>query len=102
MEAAKKADRAFGVTPRSTKHTVADASNDITKIATHLLEQKVTIQMDRNIPFHDTIEEGFRKMKPAWLKQVLAQDSDCLLDQDLHNLHDTEQSEFIHELHDVM
>ena len=33
MEAAKKADIEFGVTPRSTKHTVRDASTDIRKIA---------------------------------------------------------------------
>ena len=68
MEVAKKA----GLTPRATKHAVADASGDINKIALHLSEQKVTVKMNCSAPFYDSTE-GFKKMTPAWLKQVLRQ-----------------------------
>ena len=48
MEPAKKADRAFGLAPRSTMHTVCDASVDVNKIASHLLQHQVTIQLTRS------------------------------------------------------
>lgn len=103
MEAAKKADRTFGLTPRSTKHTIADASSrDICKITTQLLKQKATTKMNRSLPFCDSIVEGFKKMTPTWLKLVLAQDSESLLDQDSHVLQDTEQPDFMYELYDVL
>ena len=78
MEAAKKADQEFGITPRSTRHTTRDASADIHKITDHLLENKVTApQAGRTTPtFRDVTEDGFKKMSQAWLKQVLVRAPD--------------------------
>ena len=45
MEAAKKADRAFGTPPPSTRHTATDASSDIKKITEHLLEKNATTEV---------------------------------------------------------
>ena len=79
MEAAKKADQEFGITPRSSKHTTRDASADIRKITAHLLEHKVTVpQESRTTPtFRDVTEDGFGKMSQSWLKQVLVQAPEC-------------------------
>ena len=45
MEAAKKADRAFGAPPPSTRHTATDASSDIKKITEHLLKKNATTEV---------------------------------------------------------
>ncbi len=60
MEAAKKADRAFGVHPQSTSHTVRDAKADISKMAKHVVDKKTTD--GRTTPeFHDLTD---------WLEKV--------------------------------
>ena len=101
MEAAKKADTEFGVTPRSNKHTVRDASADVRKMAMHLIERTVTVQATgRTSPaFKDVTEDGFKKMSQRWLKQVLMEAA--VLPDD-----ETEQTlrgeiELGYELHDV-
>ena len=101
MEAAKKADQEFGITPRSMKHTTRDATADIRIIMEHLLEHKVTApQASRTTPpFSDVTAEGFRKMSQPWLNQVLVQAPDAVdvelqpvrgttdLDYELHHSH---------------
>lgn len=67
-EAAKKADTEFGVTPRSTKHTIRDASGDVRKMAMHLMERTVTVQAT-DLPPHNS--KMSQKMSLRWLKQVL-------------------------------
>ena len=69
MEAAKKADREFGLYLRSTRHTTRDAAADIRKISLHLIENFVTIpKADRTGPaFRDPTEDGFSKITPTWL-----------------------------------
>lgn len=42
LEAAKKCDGVFAVTPKSTSHTVRDSKADIKKIQLHLLEKGIT------------------------------------------------------------
>lgn len=44
MEAAKKANRAFGVTPQTSAHTTRDAENDIDKMVNHLIQKNVTTE----------------------------------------------------------
>ena len=72
MEAAKKADKEFGVPSRSTKHTIREASADIKNMAMHLIDHKVTVQTTGRTspPFTD---DGFKNMSQSWLKQVLTQ-----------------------------
>lgn len=73
MEAAQKADKEFGLTQRSGRHTIYDASSDIRKITLLLLEKSVTTPQHGRTGFHfqDATEEGFGKMTLAWLKRVL-------------------------------
>ena len=42
MEAAKKADRAFGVTPQTSAHTIRNAENEMVN---HLLQKDVTTEV---------------------------------------------------------
>ena len=57
MEAAKKADTEFGVTPGSNKHTVRDASADVRKMAMHLIEHTVTVQAQDVPPQHSKMSQ---------------------------------------------
>lgn len=58
MEAAKKADQAFGVHPQSTAHTIRDAKADVIKMATHLLNKKATTAVPGpTAPRHFTISQ---------------------------------------------
>ena len=62
MEAAKKADKEFGVPSRSTKHTIREASADIKNMAMHLIDHKVTVQTTGHTssPFRDVTDDGFK------------------------------------------
>ena len=73
MEAAKKADLAFGVPPRSTAHTVASAVGDIEKMANHLMEKRAVHSLDdRTTPvFQDPTNTGWAKFTSAWLRDTL-------------------------------
>ena len=42
LDAAKKTDRAFGVAPQTTAHTIRDPSSDVSKMVKHLMENKVS------------------------------------------------------------
>ena len=82
MEAAKKADNQFGVTPQATAHTVRDANKDIAKMASYLTDKEVTvIKPERTSPsFVDPIETGMKRLTTSWLEGVL---SNTLPDDDL-------------------
>jgi len=101
MEAAKKVDTEFGVTPRSTKHTVHDASGDVRKMAMHLMEHTVTVQATGRTspPFKDVTEDGF-KMSQRWLKQVLMEAAALPDDETEQTLHS--EIELDYELYDVV
>ena len=103
MEASKKADTEFGVTSRSTKHTIRDASADVRKMAMHLIEHKVIVQATgRTSPaFKDVTEDGFKKMsQPRWLKQVLTEAAALADDETEHPLQG--EIELGYEVHDVV
>ena len=57
IEAAKKADTEFGVTLRSTKHTVRDTSGDVRKMAMHLMEHTVTVQATGRTRHHSKMSQ---------------------------------------------
>ena len=103
MEAAKKADREFGLNPRSTRHTTRDASADIRKVATHLLENDVTApQTSRtNPPFRDVTEDGFSNMSAMWLKKVLTPTPDIDTTTSEQQTLRGNTTDFDHELHHV-
>ena len=74
MEAAKKADRAFDVTPQTSAHTIRNAENEIDKMVNHLLHKDVTTEViGRSTPeFSDPTEQGWKKLGSTdWLKRTL-------------------------------
>ena len=103
MEAAKKADRAFHVTEQSTSHTVRGAEGDITTMATHLLEQKATLEVPgRSTPLWvDPTDKGWEKLTQAWLQTTLSRTQ---IDEELQEIRwrdGDEPVELDYELHNV-
>ena len=73
-DAAKKADREFGVTNMSSKHTERDCNRDICNISTHLQNNQVTLVIpERTTPmFRDLTDDGWKKINSSWLERVLS------------------------------
>ena len=74
MESAKKADRAFGVTPQTSAHTIRNAENEIDKMVNHLLQKDVTTEVIGHLTpeFSDPTEQGWKKLGSTdWLKGTL-------------------------------
>ena len=46
LDAAKKTNQAFGISPQTTSHTVRDADNYIQKMRQHIIEHDVTHTVD--------------------------------------------------------
>ena len=75
LEAAKKTDREFGVTPQSRRHSERDATGDIHKIVQHLHEKSVSTETQGRCspPFVHPVSNGWKKMSsPDWLGAVLS------------------------------
>ena len=75
LEAAKKTDREFRVTPQSRAHTMRDATGDVWKVTQHLLDKSVTTETkDRHSPaFVHPSDRGWERMNsPEWLAAVLS------------------------------
>ena len=77
MEAAKKADQAFCVTPKSGAHTVRSAENDIQKMVEYLMLKKATLQVlsrsESASPFTDPTEKGWEKLSTTdWIRETVA------------------------------
>ena len=75
LEAAKKTDKEFHVTPQSQTHTVRDAAEDILKITLHLTNKSVMSEIpDRRAPqFVHPTKKGWEKMNnPDWLESILS------------------------------
>ena len=101
LDAAKKTDRAFGIAPQCTSHTVRDADSDIQKMRKHIKEHDVTHTVDdRDAPtFTDPTEEGLKKMcNTKWLKETMAK-SQCQPDEDIHE--NTEDMNIDYELYNT-
>ena len=74
LEAAKKCDRVFGVSPESISHTIRDSKADIMKIHQQLLEKSITQEnTERKTPiFVDPTESGINTItKGDWLSKHL-------------------------------
>jgi len=74
LEAAKKTDREFRVTPQSHAHTMRDATGDIRKVMQHLLDKSVTTETkDQHTPaFLHPSDHCWEKMNSSeWLAAVL-------------------------------
>ena len=104
MEASKKADKVFNVTPAATAHTVRDSNKDIQKMVSHLHEAKVNI-LDKDWttpPFIDPAETGWQKLAQKlamadWLKNTRTRH---LVD-DSADLQEDIDSEFEHRFGDL-
>lgn len=100
LEAAKKCDKIFAVTPRSTAHTIRDSNVDIKKIREHLLEKGITKEdKDRTAPaFIDPTNSGLDTLcKGDWLQKHLAS-TGC---DNLHNEQEHDEIDLDYELSDV-
>ena len=102
MEAAKKADREFGVSQQSGKHTVREATTDITKMAKHLTEHQVTAVISGRTtpPFHDVTKDGWKKLTKSWLDQSLTPTAETGVASDLQD--ESGEIEANYELYDVL
>ena len=74
LEAAKKTDRAFGVAPQTTAHTIRDSTSDVSKMVKHLVENKVSLVVDngRTPAFTDPTDDGYKKLCSSWLNKTLS------------------------------
>ena len=73
LDAAKKADKAFCVTPPGGKHTVREACRDIKTMINHLLEKGVANNLEnRSSPeFTNPDDAGLDKLTSTWLHEAL-------------------------------
>ena len=73
MDAAKKADKAFSVSPQTTSHTLSDASTDVMRMVTYLRENEVSSLIEnRSSPtFEDPTSSGYKELCSSWLKETL-------------------------------
>ena len=101
LEAAKKTDRQFGVTPQTRRHTIRDSVKDIQKVVLHLIENTVTAEMpDREKPkFNHPTEKGWKKLSSSgWLEGILSSS----LVQELETETERGEVDLDYELYDVM
>lgn len=87
LEAAKKCDKMFGVSPSTTAHTVRDYKSDIAKLRSQLLEKEVTTEKPlRTTPaFVDPTVSGLTTLTGGWLeKQLSSQCEDILQNEQFH------------------
>ena len=72
LDAAKKADKAFCVTPPGGKHTVREACRDIKTMTNHLLEKGVANNLEnRSSPeFTNPDDAGLDKLTSTWLHEA--------------------------------
>lgn len=74
LEAAKKTDKAFCVTPSGGKHTVRGAENDLVKMINYLARNKAASHIDtRSSPtFNNPKEAGMDKLtNGTWLQDTI-------------------------------
>ena len=88
LEASKKTDIIFNLSPPTTAHTIRDSDKDIEKMVSNLHEAKVNIVDTQRTspPFKDPVESGWTKLWTTdWLKNALsrnlADDTDPDLEQ---------------------
>lgn len=89
MEVAKHIDHQFGV-HHTSRHTTLDASEDITKLAHHLVEKGV-VSMD-SPDFEDPTVGGLNKLcNTTWIKDTLnkVELDDNLEREDIHGITDS-------------
>ena len=99
-EASKKADKAFGVAPRTTTHSIVDSQKDVALMSTHIIESAITtLDSERQTPpFVDPATTGWKKLTTTtWLQDTI-QRSHSLVDQkdddeDLQN-EDIEEADY--------
>lgn len=101
LEAAKKCDEMFSVTPRSSAHTIRESNTDIRKIQEHLLEKGITTEdQQRNMPaFVDPTQSGLDTLcKGDWLHKHL-ESTGC--EENLQDEQEHGEIELDHELSDL-
>ena len=96
LEAARKADQTFGVPPPTTAHTVRGASQGITKMTDHLLENTATAEVEHRTEkaFIDLTESGWKKMLTTWLKDTLERTA-ITTDENLGTAREQEEPEVV-------
>lgn len=86
MDAAKRADRQFCVTPQTTAHTVRSAAGDIQKIASHLIEKEIVSESSSRtgVAFSDPTDAGWKRLCTTnWIQTILEQGGGEELDDEI-------------------
>ena len=101
MDAAKKADHAFGITPQPSAHTVCSVENDIHKM---VMRKKVTSQVssraDSALPFADPTMKEWEKMSTSdWIRETVTKTHS---DGDLENERSNDELDLNYEICDVV
>ena len=73
LDASRKADKAFGVSPSSTCHAVRDSTEDIRIMTKDILERHVVQETNRSgIAFSDPTTKGMEeKVAKGWVEGIL-------------------------------
>ena len=101
LEAAKKTDREFGVTPQSRRHTIRNSIKDIQKVAQHLIENTVTTEMPGRVmpKFSHPTEAGWKRLSSSnWLEGILSRS----LVEELETATERGEVDLDYELYDIM
>lgn len=74
MQATKKLDHEFQVRPSSTRHTIRDATSDITSMVNYLREESVAAENPtrKSDPFPDPLSKGSEKIAHGWIEDYLS------------------------------
>ena len=77
LEAGRKANEAFNVPVASTKHTVADATEDTQTMMKAILERGALTETNRSgYSFSDPTTRGMEeKVAKGWIEEVLGRES---------------------------
>ena len=94
LDAAKKVDEQFGA-HRSSHHTTADATADIRKMYTRLLEEKAACETEQRTgsPFEDPVVKGMEKATGGWLDRIFKMEADTESDLGESDREDVEHNE---------
>ena len=77
LQVARQVDEQIRTPCRSSHHTVRDAKADIKKMALHMLESKVSTEVQtRTSPtFDNPVHQGMEKINSGWLSEFVAKSS---------------------------
>ena len=73
LKVSRQVDEQLHTPYRSSHHTILDAKSDVKKMALHMLDSNVVVEVEaRNSPsFDDPVHHGMEKIKNGWLSDFI-------------------------------